>query len=205
MEQFFGFMFLASFPLAFCFAAMSAMMSRIRPDRPNFVYFDEAAEVLAQAFEAPHRVPPSLIDQMTCQLRDAINANFTAQHNSMQEVHDRSIALLKEWLTPAQLKQFEQYNYFDVTGNHTKTRYRIRGGNGPYNVAELRKGEPVMCLCFVPTFGFGGSAALGDTLLAQKIMLENDELEAMQIANRTTSHPYLAQFDTMAAASLTPS
>lgn len=218
MEQFFGFVFLASLPLAWCLAAMSAMMSRIRPG-PIITYSEEAAEVpaevwqhleqqtLAATFGAPHpppaaqlqRVAPSLMEQMTRQLRDAIDGGLYGTRNSiMQEAHERSIELLKEWLTPAQRKQFGQHNYFDVIGSETKTRYRIRGGNGPYNVAELKKGHPVVCLCFVPLVDYR-TLALGDTLLAQKIMLEHDEPEALRIANRTTSLSYLSQFDAMAA------
>ena len=40
----------------------------------------------------------------------------------------RGIKLLREWLSPQQLVQFNKYRYFEVTGCHTGRRYRIRYG-----------------------------------------------------------------------------
>ena len=83
----------------------------------------------------------------------------------------RGIKLLREWLSPEQLAQFDTHHYFEVIGCHTNKRYRISYGVGA-NVAELddvalpRKGW-----CFVPDY----QLVVDDVMLAQKIALETDE------------------------------
>jgi hypothetical protein len=42
----------------------------------------------------------------------------------------RGISLLKGWLSPEQLAQYESYRYFDVIGRQSGKRYRIRYGTG---------------------------------------------------------------------------
>ena len=92
----------------------------------------------------------------------------------------KSIALLKEWLTPEQLKDFEQTNSFDVTGCHSRSRYRISKARS-FGVRRMDKSNNVdRLLCFVPTT----VNSLGDIMLAQKIMLETNETKALKIANR---------------------
>ena len=46
------------------------------------------------------------------------------------EAELRGIRLLKEWLSPEQLVQYESHQYFDVTGRQSGRRYRIRYGIG---------------------------------------------------------------------------
>jgi hypothetical protein len=41
----------------------------------------------------------------------------------------RGISLLKGWLSPEQLAQYESYRYFDVIGRQSGKRYRIRYGD----------------------------------------------------------------------------
>jgi hypothetical protein len=90
----------------------------------------------------------------------------------------KSLALLREWLSPAQLSQYEKDKAFETIGSKTGKRYRIRQGH-QQNVFELDdKGQPVRGLCFVPL----GFLASGDVMLAQKIALETDEEAAMQVA-----------------------
>ena len=48
----------------------------------------------------------------------------------------RGINLLKEWLSPEQLAQFESYRYFDVIGRQSGKRYRISYGTA-MNICEL--------------------------------------------------------------------
>ena len=87
--------------------------------------------------------------------------------------------MLREWLTPEQLVQFDQHRYFDVIGCHTKKRYRIRHGT-ERNIWELdRYGHPRVVLCFVPN----EQLVPGDVMLAQKIALETDERSALAAAN----------------------
>lgn len=92
----------------------------------------------------------------------------------------RAKRLLREWLTPDQLEQFDTQGYFEVTGSQTGRRYRIHyGGNA--NVQELDpRGMPILGLCFVPE----GQLVAADVMLAQKIALETSELQVLAKANR---------------------
>jgi|SRR5277367_4370506 len=94
--------------------------------------------------------------------------------------HDKSIALLKSWLSPEQRKQFERCGQFDVIGSDTKTRYRINQDHS-YNIHEMKNGSRTgVRWCVVPT----GRLPVGDVMLAQKLALETDEVETLRIANR---------------------
>ena len=48
----------------------------------------------------------------------------------------RGLKLLREWLSPEQLAQYDAHKYFEVIGCHTGKRYRICHGIGA-NVIEL--------------------------------------------------------------------
>jgi hypothetical protein len=92
----------------------------------------------------------------------------------------RSIKLLREWLSPEQLAQFDAKRYFDVIGSDSGKRYRIRYGSAT-NVYEIDgDGRSIVGWCFVPT----GYLVAGDVMLAQKIALETNELRALAVANR---------------------
>ena len=98
---------------------------------------------------------------------------------SSNEQEARGRALLLEWLSEPQRKQYQERNCFEVTGCHSGKRYRIRYGMGT-NVYELDdKGRPVTGWCFVPE----GYLVAGDVMLAQKIALETDEQGALKVAN----------------------
>jgi hypothetical protein len=56
------------------------------------------------------------------------------QQPSMCQLRGRE--LLREWLSPEQLAQYDAQRYFEVVGCHTNKRYRIREGVGA-NVYEL--------------------------------------------------------------------
>ena len=98
---------------------------------------------------------------------------------------EKSLNLMKEWLTPRQLEQYEAEGCFDVKGSNGG-RYRISNKGTTFNVRELRRtvlgrllsGDK---LCFQPA----GVYSQGDVMLAQKIMLERDEPGALKIANRS--------------------
>ncbi|UQR60278.1 hypothetical protein LRP30_25040 [Bradyrhizobium sp. C-145] len=87
--------------------------------------------------------------------------------------------LLRAWLSPVQLAQFDEHRYFDVVGCDTAKRYRINYGTAA-NVHELDgAGTPRVGWCFAP------SARLvpGDVMLAQKIALETNENAVLAVAN----------------------
>lgn len=91
----------------------------------------------------------------------------------------RGRKLLREWLSPEQLTQYDAHNYFEVTGCHTGKRYRISHAVGA-NVYELDDaGRPRAGWCFVPN----DHLVAGDVMLAQKIALETNERSALAVAN----------------------
>jgi hypothetical protein len=92
----------------------------------------------------------------------------------------RGLVLLKQWLSPAQLRSYEQYRYFEVIGSNRGTIYRIHDGQQA-NVEQLDNlGQVVCAWCFVPE----GNLVAGDVMLAQKIALETDERAAIAVAVR---------------------
>ena len=91
----------------------------------------------------------------------------------------RGLELLKEWLSPEQLAQYDAKSYFEVTGCHSGKRYRISHGTS-MNIHELDgAGRPHVGWCFAPK----GHLVAGDVMLAQKIALETDERGALAVAN----------------------
>ena len=99
----------------------------------------------------------------------------------LERATERSIELLRSCLSNEQREQFDNSRHFIVHGNETGARYRIGYGDVAYNVHELDDEDKlVMRLCFVPE----GNLPAGDVMLTQKLMLENDELKAREIANK---------------------
>ena len=91
----------------------------------------------------------------------------------------RGRRLLRDWLSPDQLVQFNSRGYFDVVGCDTGKRYRIRHGISA-NVHEIDDwGRLGTGWCFVPE----ERLVEGDVMLAQKIALETNELRTLAIAN----------------------
>ena len=92
----------------------------------------------------------------------------------------RGLELLKQWLSPEQLAQYNAKKYFDVKGCDSGKRYRISHG-AAMNIHEIDgAGCPRGGWCFVPK----GHLVAGDVMLAQKIALETDERGALAVANR---------------------
>jgi hypothetical protein len=97
-----------------------------------------------------------------------------------REAEKKGLALLKRWLSPAQLSQYESDGYFEVTGCDTGKRYRVRRDR-QMNIDELDgHGARVAVWCFGPE----GHLPVGDVMLAQKVALETDEQAALAVANR---------------------
>jgi hypothetical protein len=97
------------------------------------------------------------------------------------KAEEKSIELLKSWLTPAQRTEYEKTLAFCVVGSDTATRYRLVS-EPSYNILEL-DAEGALTgqkFCVVPR----GHVAMGDQLLAQKIWLETDETRTLKIANK---------------------
>ena len=93
---------------------------------------------------------------------------------------EKGLTLLRQWLSPAQLAQYEKYGYFEVMGGESGKHYRIRPTR-QMNVDELdQHGARTAAWCFGPD----GELPIGDVMLAQKIALENNERAALALANR---------------------
>ena len=100
---------------------------------------------------------------------------------------EKGLTLLRQWLSPAQLAQYEKYGYFEVMGGESGKHYRIRPTR-QMNVDELdQHGARTAAWCFGPE----GELPIGDVILAQKIALENDEMAALALANRGSIRPDL--------------
>lgn len=123
-------------------------------------------------------------------LRDRIWRLFAACSRRAKEFRDwyrrpssselRGHQLLREWLSPQQLAQYERNDSFEVIGSHTGKKYLIRRGAG-MNICELDDaGLSQSGWCFVPSVHL----VTGDVMLAQKIALETDERAALAVANR---------------------
>jgi len=102
-----------------------------------------------------------------------------------REAEERADELLRSWLSPAQLKQRDEYGHFEVIGSDTGKRYRICRGR-VLNIHELdANGRVTDTLCFAPA----NAVPTGDVVLAQKIALETSETKVLAIANRSRPAP----------------
>jgi hypothetical protein len=95
----------------------------------------------------------------------------------------RGQKLLREWLSPAQLADYDGRGSFEVIGNVTKRRYRINRGT-VYNVTLVDvDGSAIVDYCFRPAGNLQGNLVAGDVMLAQKLALEQMEQAALAAAN----------------------
>lgn len=102
------------------------------------------------------------------------------QFRADPEAAARGEKLLREWLSRAQLEQYDRCGGFEVKGCDTGIRYRILKGRA-FNVIELDETGRERCqLCFGPE----GALVIGDVMLAQKVALETNERAALAVANR---------------------
>ena len=83
-------------------------------------------------------------------------------------------ALIREWLSPAQLHDYEKRRKFRVAGS-AGGRYLI----APHYILDLDRGEHI---CFAPEKS--GALPVADVMLACKIALENDEVGVLKVACR---------------------
>ena len=97
------------------------------------------------------------------------------------EAQAKGMALLRESLTPEQLKSYDKDQWFLVKGGTSGKTYRIRHGT-QLNIDILDTlGRKYATMCFMPM----GNLVTGDVLVAQKIALETSETDVLRIANIT--------------------
>ena len=63
-------------------------------------------------------------------------AGHVREVSQRRTAEEKGFTLLKQWLSPAQLAQYEKYGYFEVMGGDSGKRYRIRPTR-QMNVDEL--------------------------------------------------------------------
>ena len=103
-------------------------------------------------------------------IRDWILYGLTARLPPAQKAE----ALIREWLSPAQLHEYEKTKRFEVTGS-AGGRYLV----APDYIRDLATGGHI---CFVPENW--SVLPVADIMLARKIALENDEAGALKVAYR---------------------
>jgi hypothetical protein len=108
---------------------------------------------------------------LLCLLTCALVLDHVREASGRRTAIEKGVALLKHWLSPAQLAQYQKYGYFEVRGGDSGKRYRI-GPTHQMNVDELNEQ------------GMRTELPIGDVMLAQKIALENDEQATLALANR---------------------
>jgi len=93
---------------------------------------------------------------------------------------EKAHQLLREVITSEQDQQLEKDGYFELVSVKSGHRYRINKGRAG-NVQQLDDltGKPIKKLCFHPTEYVHNY----DTMVAQKLMLENDEEQVLRVAN----------------------
>jgi hypothetical protein len=94
------------------------------------------------------------------------------------EAPRKAEARLKRWLSPGQLEEYEKKRHFTVAGGTSGFRYRISYGQ-QMNIHLLdADGSELMVLCVMPE----GNLPHSDCMLAQKIVLECDEIATLRKA-----------------------
>jgi hypothetical protein len=92
---------------------------------------------------------------------------------------DKARELLLSHLNEEQRSHYTEHNWFIVIGSRSRRRYRIAIHHLVANVLRLDDGERLCAHC-------NDNLPISDHLLAQKLMIENDEDAFLAIANR---HP----------------
>jgi hypothetical protein len=94
---------------------------------------------------------------------------------------DRAEILLRSCLSKAQEQSLDKHGWFMIVGKSGK-KYRIRRGHS-INIDVMGKKDKVdHRICFHPTYN--AKVPDADAMLAQKLMLEACEDEALRLANR---------------------
>ena len=105
------------------------------------------------------------LTQYETMIRAAVPAHIKQSAPSYLKARTQSVALLREWLNPKQLEQYDRTGTFTVFGEATGTCYLINGNMTMFNVSALVDDcfEPPR-LCFVPK----GGLPIGDLLLEER-------------------------------------
>ena len=103
-----------------------------------------------------------------------IRDRFVYERSPSAPAAQKAEALIRRWLSPAQLYDYEKRKKFQVTGS-AGGRYLI----APGYIRDLDTGQHI---CFVPENWH--VLPVADVMLARKIALENDEAGVLKVALR---------------------
>ena len=120
------------------------------------------------------------LPQQTAEEEAAWRKMVAEQEQKKQNAQKRALELLRQILTETQLAAFEKDQCIPVdapSGN----KYLIKKGRSG-NVVSIKDGKPVEKYCIHPS---DYEIPDEDCMLAQKLLLEDDEAEFLRIANRT--------------------
>ena len=134
-------------------------------------------ELLERSFAARERV---ILADVAARMSERLVRTIFFGTGPAAEAETKAEKLLREWLSPEQLRQYDLYGFFLVRGGRTGRQYRIRQLL-TYNVDEIGPRGVAASLCFQAADAY----ALGDHMLAQKIALECREEEALAVAYRS--------------------
>lgn len=110
--------------------------------------------------------------------REEVAARAEAQRLERVAATERAKRLLESMLSVREREQYQREQFFDVIGQHSKRRYRVRQGTHG-NVRLLdESGREVSSFCAQPN-----GVPAEDAMLAQKLMLETDERAFLHVAN----------------------
>ena len=125
-----------------------------------------------------HLTAASFLDLQGRQQRRhaARQADLARRNQAIQ----RSRELLRACLRAEQRVQFDRAGWFMVSGRMYD--YRINHGRTGNVEVIARDGSYLRRLCFYPVAGGGRDLPVFDVMLAQKLVLEADELSALAIA-----------------------
>lgn len=147
-------------------------------------------EAAAAAERARHAARDARIHDLQTQLDTVIRnhdelrvrAQLEAQRRLqvINAASTRALALLQSFLDDEQKKSLQQHRYFDVISRHSRRRYRIHYGTHG-NVRLLNEaGREVTRYCAQPE-----GVPTEDAMLAQLLMIRNEEAEFLNVANAT--------------------
>ena len=112
--------------------------------------------------------------------QDTIEDRRKTEQEAEQEANSRARSLLLSCLSYFQRKEYETWQYFTVTSQSGR-RYRIEQGYN-FNIGVLGSQGSIMGrLCAGPD----ENVPVYDSMLAQKLWLENDEEGFLRVANRS--------------------
>lgn len=132
------------------------------------------------------------LDQLSQDMREAErrlvqrldNTPYVVAEGERAKARERAEKLLFENLTPRQAEELRAKGYFTVMGpprREGQYQYRVRRGRSGNVTRHDQAGTPIERLCIHPVENVPDA----DTMLAQKLMIENEEELFLRIANHS--------------------